>query len=194
MWPVFVLALLAQPNYASARGGAEPVKNLGRFLEQYLGECESEDPSFNKSACEATAKKVQDSYRDQTLRLELEEVGDQFHLAQWDAPKNAFRVHLTPLFSERALALSVGRPTRLNDDGLPVMKNLPVWVKIPKDTPEFVFRRELERGQVRLELLFKPKGPWRLKRKGDTDIRGAEVALVGLRLYRGDTVIAEQTY
>ena len=52
-----VLLLAASPDYASLRGSAEPVTNLGRFLEQYLGDCEGSDPAFDKKGCELEAAK-----------------------------------------------------------------------------------------------------------------------------------------
>ena len=76
------------------------------------------------------------------------------------------------------------------------MKNVPIWVKLPKGEEEFAFRRQLERGMVRLEMLVRPRKAWRMKRKdGDGDYRGVDVALVGVRVYsdHGD-VLAEQTY
>ena len=93
--------------------------------------------------------------------------------------------------------MTVGKPERLNKEGYPVMKNIPIWVKSPDGREDFNFRRQLERGMVRLELLVKPKKAWRLKRtNGEPDYRGVAVDLVGLRIYaaRGSTVLAEQTY
>jgi hypothetical protein len=105
-------------------------------------------------------------------------------------------VHLTPFFSERGLGLSVGKPSRLTSEGYPVVKNVPIWVKLPKDESEFIFRRDLERGNVKIELLVKPQRAWIMKSKTGEVVRGAEVALAGVRVYgsRGSAVLAEQTY
>lgn len=194
---LLALLLAASPDYATVRGMAEPVSNLGRFLEQYLGDCESNEPSFDRKGCEAEAAKRQKRYAEQVIMVEIEDPEDQLHFAEWDSRQNAYRLHLTPFFGERALAVSVGKPERLNAEGLPVVKNVPIWVKLPAGESEALFRRQLERGQVRLELLLKPRRPWRIKRKnGDADFRGLDVALLGLRVYpmRGQAVLAEQTY
>lgn len=193
---ILILPLVFGSPYDTQRSGAEVVRNLGRFLEQYLGDCESDDPAFDKRSCEAAAAEVRKEHQGKVLRLELDDVRDQLHLATFDQKKGAYRLHLVPFFGERALALSVGKPKRVNDEGQPVLDNVPIWVKRPEGQPELIFRRALERGQVRIELLLKPKGAYRLKRKGDTDIRGAEVALVGLRLFQesGDAPLAEQMY
>jgi hypothetical protein len=193
-----VLALLvAAPSYRELAEGAERVPNLGRFLEQYVGDCDSTDPRFDKKACEAAAAQVQRDHAGRLLRLEPEDGGERLQLAKFDAAKGAFRLHLTPLFADRALALTLGRPLRLNGDGQPVLKNLPVWVKKPIDDDDLAFRRALERGMVRLELLVRPRGAWRLERRGEASaLRGVEAELVGLKVVasRGGAVLAEETY
>lgn len=192
---LLILVASATP-YERARGNAEVIENLGRFLEEYVGQCDSDEPLFDKAACEQKAKSVRRKYRGRTLRLEVDSPRDLVSVAKFDQRKKMFRVHLTPFFSERGLGLSVGRPRKLTAEGYPVVRNVPIWVKLPDGEPEFVFRRQLDRGMVRLELLFKPKRAWQLKRRGGDAVRGAEVALVGVRVYgsRGGTLLAEQTY
>lgn len=193
MWAM----LAGAPDYATLRSSAEPVSSLGRFLERFLGDCDSNDPQFDKKSCEAETLNQQKRYLGQVILLEIDNPEEQLHFAEWDARQGAFRLHFTPFIGERALALSVGKPDRLNGEGLPVVKNVPVWVKVPRGETELTFRRLLERGMVRLELLLKPRKPWRIKRKGgDGDYRGVDVALLGLRVYpiRGQNVLAEQTY
>lgn len=190
-------AAIAAPDYGALRGSAEPVNNLGRFLERYLGDCESSDRDFDKRGCELEAQNRRKKLADHLLLLEIDSPEEQVHFAEWDRSQRAYRLHLTPFFGERALALSVGRPEKLSREGLPVVKNVPIWVKLPKGEEEVAFRRALERGMVRLELLLRPRKPWRMKRKaGDGEYRGLDVALVGLRIYplRGQRVLAEQTY
>lgn len=193
---VSLLALaVSAPSYSSLRDAADPVSNIGRWLEKYAGDCESSDPSFDKKGCEDRAADAQKKENGKTLLMEIEP-GEQLTFDGFDPGKSAYRLLLAPFFDERALALSVGKPEKLSKDGLPVVKNVPIWVKLPKGEEEFAFRRQLERGMVRIELLVKPRKAWRMKRKdGDVDFRGVDVALVGLRVYsdRGD-VLAEQVY
>lgn len=184
-------------GYSSLRESADPVSNLGRFLEKYVGDCDSDDPSFDKKGCEEQAAAEQKKHNGKLLLIEIESPGEQLQLAEWDRSRGAFRLHLTPFFGERALALTVGKPDRLSKDGLPVIKNVPIWVKLPEGETELIFRRQLERGMVRLEMLVRPRKAWRMKRKDEPgDFRGVDVALVGIRIYplRGPGVLAEQTY
>jgi hypothetical protein len=191
-----LLAALVSTPYDRVRDSAQAVSNLGRFLEEYVGDCEHDAPGFDRKGCEAKAKDAREKYRGRTLLLELEGGSDQISVAEFDQTKGMFRVHLTPFFSERGLGLSVGKPSRLTAEGYPVVKNVPIWVKLPKDESEFIFRRDLERGNVRIELLVRPQRAWVMKAKSGEVVRGAEVALAGVRVYgsRGSAVLAEQTY
>ncbi len=199
MWVVALLPLVAvsAPDYATLRGQAEPVSNLGRWLEKVVGDCDHDDAGFDKKGCEEEAARVRKRYEGQPVLIELDSAEEQVHFAEWDASHNAYRLHLTPFFGERALAMTVGKPEKTNKDGLPLMKNIPIWVKMPKGESELVFKRMLERSQVRVEMVVRPRKPWRLKRKsGEGDFRGLDVALLGLRVYpiQGQNVLAEQTY
>lgn len=190
------LTVVAAPSYDARRNSAERIANLGRFLEAYLGLCDSDDPSFNRTECEDEAKRVQRDKDGKTFVVEIDNATEQIHFAGWDKRKDAYRLHLTPFFSERGLGMSVGKPSKLTSEGFPVVKNLPIWVKLPKGESDFSFKRELERGMVRLEILARVKRPWTLKARDGELVRGVEVALVGVRVYpsRGDRPLAEQTY
>lgn len=196
-WVVSLLltGLLAGTSYDGVLKKAERITNLGRFLEEYVGECESTEPTFDRAGCETRAQQTRSEYRGRTLVVEVGDASERVAFGGWDERRGAYRLLLTPFFSERALGLSVGKP-RLSGSGAPVVKNIPIWVPRPKDEPDFGFRRQLERGMVRLELVVRPQGAWRLRGKGDATVRGAEVSLLGIRVYasRGQRILAEQTY
>lgn len=192
--PVVALAV-SSSGYADKRASATPINNLGRFLEGYVGDCESDEPTFDKNGCEAAAAAQQKKLNGQIHVMEVESPGDHVVVAAWEAGRQAFRLHVTPFFSERGLALSGGRPEKLNADGMPIVKNVPVWVTLPKGVPEFSFRRDLERGKFRMELLMRPRRAWRIKGK-EGPMRGADVDVVGVRIMdeRTGEILAEQTY
>ncbi len=194
-----LLLLLLAPaaeSYEALATKATPVNNLGRYLEAYLGDCDHDAPDFDQKGCLEKVRAVQKERDGELIKIVRDDVRDQLAFAGWDGRKKAFRLHLTPLFPERDVALTVGKPRRLNADGLPVMKNIPLWVELPKGEAEFAFRRRLERGMVRLELLVRPKGPWQKARKGDKPLRGLEVDLVGIRVLpaRGSGHLYQQVY
>ncbi len=183
------------PSFAALRSEAEVVKNVGRFLERALGDCASDDPEFDRAGCEARAAEERKGLKGKTFRMEVDDVESVLSFAGWDKGRQAFRLHFTPIFGERGLAMSVGRPAKLNADGLPVVKNIPVWVNPPKGEPQAIFQHQLERGQVRLEVVFRLAGAWQMTRsKKDTPVRGLEVELLGLRVYsRAGQLLAEET-
>jgi hypothetical protein len=184
-------------SYGQARDRSQEIPNLGRFLEKYVGDCLGNAPEFDRSGCEKEAKKYRKTKFGKIYRLELDDIQEQLHFAGWDRRKKAFRVHLTPFFGERGLALTMGKPSRLNSDGFPILKNIPIWVALPKGETEFMFKRRLERGMLRLELVFKAGKPWGLRGRGGADpIRGVAGRLIGLRVFssRGSDVLAEQSY
>ena len=162
-----LLAQLAAPSFGEASKTAERISNLGRFLEEYLGDCVSNQPAFDKAGCESSARAFQKSREGRLLLFELADASEQLRFAEWDGARKAFRLHLTPFFSERGLALSAGRPRGLDRRGLPIVKNVPVWVQSPGGERDFGFRRALERGMLRVELLVRANRPWQFERSGD---------------------------
>ncbi len=195
--PLLSLALLATaaPNYADLSRSAKPVRNLGRMLKGYLEDCKVDVPQFDRAGCQSRVKRARADVDGQRYVVDVETQG-LLSFAGWDKKKQAYRLHLVPLFDERGLGMSVGRPKRLDRQGRPVLKNIPIWVNKAEGEPELIFKRRLQRGMVRLELLVEPRRAWRMRRKGEDDMRGMQVKLVGLRLYpaRGDRVLAEQVY
>lgn len=194
--PLLLLLVVMPGSYKTERESAERVPNLGRFLESYLGDCMSDDPSFDKKGCLAEAARVQKEKNGKVHVFEVPDATTMFQLKSFDSAKGVYRVAVTPFFSERALAMSVGKPTKLTADGLPIVKNVPLSVKMPAGETEFSFKRRLERGHVTVEIMFKPRAPWTMKPKGQPPLRGLSVDLVGIRLTQspGETVIAEETY
>jgi len=193
---VFAAVAIASPGYAEARGQAGVVKNLGRFLEGYVGDCGSDDPEFNRGACEANAADVRKEQGGKLMRLEIDDPSAVLVFSGWDERRAAFRLHFTPFLSDRGVGFSSGKPTGLTPADQPIVKNIPLWVTVPKGEPEAGFRRQLERGMVRLEIVFRPGKIWAMpSKKGDAPVRGVAVELVGVRIYaRGDQVLAEETY
>ena len=189
------MLVVGAPSYPSLRSSAERIPSIGRFLESYVENCESNEIEFDRQGCMDRFKANQRKFRDRLLLLEVEDPSDRLTFAEYEPSRQAYRLHLAPLFSERALALSIGKPVRMTDEGYPVVKNIPIWVKLPAGESDFSFRRQLERGMVRLEILFRPKGTWQLAKSGHV-VRGVEGALVGIRVQteREQTILAEQTY
>ena len=199
MWPSLLAATLiaVAPEYGALAADATEIRNLGRFLESYLEDCAPKDaPAFDRAACAKRVELFRREHAGRRLRIDVSGLDERLQFAGWDDRKKAYRLLLTPMFGERGLGLSVGKPTKTTRDGLPIVKVVPIWVERPDGEPELIFKKRLQRGMVRLELLVEAERAWSLSRKGDTDLRGLSVELIGLRLKegRGARVLAEQTY
>ena len=188
--------LIGAPGYAELSKDAERVANLGRLHEAYHEDCEVDTPGFDKAGCDRRAALAQREANGQLLEVEVDDLGGILAFAGWDQRKQAFRLHLVPLFDERGLGMSVGRPRKADAQGRPVLDNIPIWVQKPQGEPELLFKKRLQRGMVRLTMLVRPKRAWRMKRREGDDMRGMEVELVALRLLaaRGGATLAEETY
>ncbi|MBI4820085.1 MAG: hypothetical protein HY791_27665 [Deltaproteobacteria bacterium] len=194
MVAAFLSLLLVAPNVDVT--GAESISNLGRFLEQYLGICsDNEDPLFDYKGCEQQTEEGRKRKFGKLHKVEVQTEPEQVQFAGWDQKKQAYRIHLTPFFTERGLGLSAGKPEPRASDGLPSVKNVPIWVKGPGGNDDFAARRELERGMLRLEVFFKPGQPWALRKRGEAgSYRGASMSLVKIRVYGSRGLLAEQSY
>ncbi len=199
LWATLAVSAAAAgaPSYAAVAEDARIINNLGRFLEAYVGDCLSDAPEFDREGCEAQAAAVRKAKRGTRYRVEVDDLTGKVRFNGWDKRRKAFRLLLTPFFEDRNLALTTQKPRARKADGLPVVKNLPIWVKVPDGEAEFAFRRRLERGMVRVELVVTPGAPWAIKRRdGEGWFRGVSAKLLGLRVVglRTDAVLAEQTY
>lgn len=194
---LLLASIAGAPSYSSVAGDAAIISNLGRFLEAYVGDCLADDPEFDRAGCDARAAAHRRTVDGDRYRLEVDDLTAKVRLHGWDKRRRAFRLLLTPFFSDRNLALTFQQPVARKGDGLPSVKNIPIWVKLPPSEAEFAFRRRLERGMVRVELVVVPQKPWAIKRRdGEGWFRGMKARLLGLRLLglRSDAVLAEQTY
>lgn len=174
---------------------ATPIDGLGRFLERVLGACDGVDEDrVDRRVCDKKAEEAREALEGRLLLFESSELAGRFSAPEWDPRKRRYRVLWTPIFGERGLGLTVGRPSRLDSAGNPVLERRALWVDRPSNLPEFIFRRDLERGMVDLELLIVAGDTWRLRRRGGPDVRGLEVELRGLRLRTRSGILVEELH
>lgn len=184
-------------SFAEAWTTATTVESLGRFLEDLLGDCDGSPGSVSSSAvraCREEAEKARAAAKGRLFALTRRDVKGKLDGLVWVPSKNAYRVFLTPIFGELGLGLTIGRPTRLNRAGQPVLARRRIWLRRPEGVPEFIFRRDLERGMVLVDLLVEVGRPWRLGRRGQKSVRGLSAKLRGLRVRTRDAVLTEKLY
>ena len=189
--------LLAGPGWAepspfqAAWDAAEPIEALGRFLGATVGRCAGLEGSAIRR-CRADADRARAEASGAVRALRVTRPRGLLGTPSFDPERGRWRVRLTPIFSAEGLGLTVGRPLRLDREGRPVVRTIDLWVDKPSGLPDFVFRRDVERGIVRLQVLVKLGEPWALKRRGRAPARGLSTRLVGYRLTHRSTVLGER--
>lgn len=189
---LFALAAAGSPGFDAVAASARPIAALDRFLDDAVGRCATPtDPRFDRRGCLAEARRRRRAMADDRWRLDIRGLRGRLDPPVWDRRRRAWRVLLTPIFGERGLGLSVGRPSRVDRAGRPVVRKVPLWVRRPDDLPEFIFRRDLERGKVTLRILVTVGERWSFGR-GERAVEGLSVRLVGWQLVHRSGVLGER--
>lgn len=189
---LFALASAAgADDFDRAWAEAEEVSRLEAFLDETVGDCEKvPNKDGARRACEREAQSVRRERSGKVFAVRFDDLASRLSDFGFDRKKKQYRVLLTPVFGAGGLGLTLGAPLRLDGAGHPIVRRLPVWLTKPSDVPEPFFRRDVERGLLRMELLFEVERAWRMQRAGHV-VRGLSVRLRGLRLRTRSDVIAE---
>ncbi len=151
-------------DFAAWRDKAQPVESLSQFLSDFVGSCDS-DPMNNK---ECIAKV--EAYRKKTM-------GQVFYVilgedAQKMVEPKGFnpRTHeqefaLTPFFEGSGLALTEGQPQHTDGEGHPIVPMMRLNKKFNDSITHEMIVHEFGTGNVKVQLVFRPTGVWRLPRK-----------------------------
>lgn len=191
MLSFLLLSLTAAPDFDAAKAVAKPIGSLERFLSETVGDCEGEaDARFDRAGCRAQAAAARAERAGQTFVLQVDNLRGRLEEPVWDPKKRAFRALMVPIFVGADLALTVGSPLRVDGEGRPIVRKLPLWLELPSGLPEFIFRRDVGRGRVAAEFLVALDAPWS-KGRGRRAARGLSVRLLGWRLSHRNGVLGE---
>lgn len=171
----------AGDRFAALSREAEPIDSLAGFVERYVGVCK--DP-LERTTCLENVKAVR---KGMDGRLYLAVLTEKARgLLQVESRKGGgFRFLLTPFVDADGLALTHGEP-RLDARGRPSLGFL-VLDSLPSVDPAVV-DAALRTGRVELEILFRPAGAWKLKRRGESgDYEGMKARFAAVRLVDGRT-------
>ena len=191
-----VLALLA-PGMASAEAGrafaqvrdkAQPLESLASFLSSFVGDCGS-DPIDG-----AECKKKVDAYRKEALGKSYYVIlGDEaqrlIEQKGFSPQTHEMEFALTPFFESAGLALTHGQPTKLDNEGRPVIPLIRMVSTLPESVMPMDVDRTFRTGNVRMQIVFKPLGLWKLPRhdKKGAFVEGVKGQLLGVRLSESRT-------
>jgi len=183
------LALLAaapsrgDERYDEVRRQAEPVEGLGRFLERYVGSCG--DPT-TRADCERNVRQARKALQGRTF---LVTVGEQtLTLVRPEWLGNRVRYLITPFVDGGGLALSHGEPGRQDAAGRPLIGYLGIERGVPPGGDELSLQQAFRTGRVDMEIVFRPEGVWKLRRKREPGFyEGVRARFLAIRLLDGRT-------
>jgi hypothetical protein len=164
------LARADNKTFAQWRDKARPVESLSQFLSSFVGDCESEILTGSKE-CQSKV----DAFRKESLSNAYyvilgEDATKMVQVKGFNPQTHEFEFALTPLFDAAGYALTHGQPTHTDAEGNAVLPLMKMVGKLSDETTPMDVDRLFKTGQVRLQVVFRPMGIWRLPRK---DKKGA---------------------
>jgi hypothetical protein len=187
---VLVLAALpahADQRFESLKNRAQRLDSLSGFLERFLGGCQDD---YDKRSCEQNVRVARKDFEGKLLMVTI---GEQTpNIVKVESNGNRFRIFLTPFIDGGGYALTNGAPAKQDQAGRPLIGYIVIDGSLPPGG-EMDFTRSFRTGSVELEVVFKPEGTWKLKRKGESGYyEGVKARFMGVRLvnYRTGSEIA----
>ncbi|HEX9291707.1 MAG TPA: DUF6066 family protein [Anaeromyxobacteraceae bacterium] len=183
---ILAFLLLAPPARASAgdarfdalRGRASRLDSLGAFLERYVGSCKD---AFTRADCEHNVRAVR---RSLDGRVYVASVAEQtLEIVKPQRRQGGYRFVVTPFIDGGGIALTHGEPRQQDAAGRPLIAFVVMDGALPDGMDELALESALRTGRVELEVLFRPEGTWRLKRKNEPGFyEGVKARFLALRL------------
>jgi hypothetical protein len=97
--------------------------------------------------------------------------------------RSGYRFVVTPFIDGGGLALTHGEPRRQDSAGRPLIQFIVLEGALPAGMDELALESALRTGRVELEVLFRPEGAWKLKRKGEPGYyEGVKARFIAIRL------------
>lgn len=191
-------ALLAPPSarasdapFERVAAGAQRLESLGPFLERYVGSCRD---AATRDDCE---RNVRSSRRALDGRLYAATIGERtMDVVRAERTRSGWRFVVTPFIDGGGLALTNGEP-RGDALGRPRIGYLVLEGALPEGMDELALEAALRTGRVELEVLFRPEGTWKMKRRGESGFyEGVKARFLALRLVetRSGQQIASRVY
>lgn len=185
IWAGFVLLWAAtgvaeEDAFGKLRDRAKALEGLGPFLDKYIGNCE--DP-FTKAECMKNAAQARREMEGKLFYIMLDDqAASMIRPAAFDPKEAEYRLDLTPYFEADGRALTDGAPKSQDEQGRPRMPILPIRAKLVAATP-MDLERLFRTGNVKMQLIFKPQGVWKMQRKDKKGtIEGVKSRFAGIRL------------
>jgi hypothetical protein len=181
----------ATERFEALASGAQRLESLGPFLERYVGSCRD---AFTRDDCE---RNVRAARRALDGRLYAATLGERtVEIVRPERTRSGWRFVVTPFIDGGGLALTNGAPQG-DAQGRPRIGFLVLEGALPDGMDELALESALRTGRLGLEVVFRPEGTWKLKRRGEGGFyEGVKARFVALRLVetRSGTEIASRVY
>ena len=184
------LLLLAAPplatadgRFAALRDHAQRLDSLGPFLERYVGSCRD---AFTRADCEQNVRRVRRGLTGSVFSASVAE--QTLDLVKPHRTRSGYRFVVTPFIDGGGLALTNGEPHSQDAAGHPLINFIVLEGALPDGMDELALESALRTGRVEMEVLFRPEGTWKLKRKGEPGFyEGVRAKFLGIRLVESRT-------
>jgi len=178
------LTLAASPGLASdarfdaLRGRAARLDSLGPFLEKYVGACK--DP-YARADCERNLREVRRTLDGRAYAASVAE--QTLDIVRAQRTRGGWRFVVTPFIDGGGLALTNGEPRRQDAAGRPLIDLLVLDGALPEGMDEMALESALRTGRLELEVIFRPEGTWKLRRRSEGGYyEGVKARFLGMRL------------
>ena len=173
----------ADGRFAALRDQAQRLDSLAPFLERYVGSCRDE---FTRADCEQNVKRVRRGLTGSVFSASVAE--QTLDLVKPQRTRAGYRFVVTPFIDGGGLALTHGEPRRQDAAGRPLINFIVLDGALPAGMDEMALESALRTGRVEMEVLFRPEGTWKLKRKGAPGFyEGVRAKFLGIRLVESRT-------
>ena len=169
---------LASGSFEAVRGGAQRLESLGPFLERYIGSCKDD---YTRPDCEHNLRELRRGLDKGTYSASVAE--QTLDIVRLERTAHGYRFFLTPFIDGGGLALTHGQPRRQDAAGRPLINFVILEGALPDGMDDLALERALRTGRVELEVVFRPEGTWKLKRKGEPGFyEGVKARFLAVRL------------
>ena len=185
-------ALASDARYDAVRDRAARLDSLGPFLEKYVGACRD---GYARADCE---KKVRDVRRSLDGRSYAATAAEQtLEIVKAERTRGGWRFVVTPFIDGGGLALTNGEPRRQDAAGRPMIAFMVLDGALPEGMDDLALESALRTGRLELEVIFRPEGTWKLRRRGEVGFyEGVKAHFLAIRLVetRSGQEIASRVY
>lgn len=166
----------ADDRFEALKQRAERLQSLPGFLERFVGTCKD---AFERHTCEQNVRQSRRAFEGKTLVTTVSAA----ELARAESDGNHFRIVLTPFIDGGGgYALTHGDPVGQDQAGRPRIGFVVLQGALRPGVADMEFRSPFRTGFVEMEVIFRPEGTWKLRRRDGGFYEGVRARFLGVRL------------